>query len=64
MIARLYEDAEVLQMKFTGSYFRETKPTINIKRYEVLSIFITLPVFVHLLSRDTSAGLLMRLQCG
>ena len=30
MIIRLYEDAKVLQIKFTDSYFRETKPTVNI----------------------------------
>lgn len=64
MIVRLYEDFKVLRIKFTDSYFRETKPTVNIKRYGVLSIFFTRLVFVHLLSRDTSAGLLMRLQCG
>jgi len=54
----------MLQIKFPDSYFRETKPTANIKRFRVLSILFTTPVFVHLLSRDTSVGLLMRLKCG
>jgi len=64
MIVRLYEDTKILQIKFPNSYFRETKLTVNIRRYGVPSTFFTRSVFVHLFSRDTSAGLLIRLKCG